>query len=253
MSPRSALAACAAVALCLAAPVARAADKPLDKAAVEKIVRDYLLANPEVLLEAMQVLETRSQAESAKSQRDAIQAAKAELFESKTSPVGGNPKGDVTLVEFFDYNCGFCKRANPERDKAVATDGKVRIVFKELPILGPSSVTAARAALAARAQGKYVELHEAMFDQPGSLTDDAVFKIAEAVKIDVKRLRRDMEDPAIDKEIEANRDLARKLGIRGTPGFIVGDQLIPGAIDAETFAKLFADARQAAKDGSKGK
>lgn len=230
----------------LAQPAEKAA--PLDKAAVEKIVRDYLLANPEVLVEAMQVLQAREQESAVKAQTAAIADNADALFRSETSPVGGNPKGDVTLVEFFDYACGFCKRANPERDKAVAADGKVRIVFKEFPILGPGSAIAARAALAARGQGKYEPFHEALMDHQGPLNDAAVMKVAESVGLDTERLRKDMESKAITAEIEANKELAQKLGISGTPAFIVGDRLIPGAIDAGAFETLFAAARKG-KDG----
>lgn len=243
------LASAVALLAATAAPALAQTDKFLDKAAVERIVRDYLLANPEVLVEAMHVLSARNKEASAKAQVEAIRANRAELLERKTSPVGGNPEGDVTLVEFFDYNCGFCKRANPERNKAVAEDGKVRVVFKEFPILGPVSVIASRAALAARGQGKYVEFHEALFDHQGPLSESAVMDIARSVKLDVKRLKKDMEDPAVMEEIQANVELAKKLGIQGTPGFIVGDTLIPGAIDAAAFAQHFQAARAAAGDG----
>ncbi len=231
-----------------AQPALAQADKFMDKAAVERIVRDYILANPEIIVEAMQVLEARNQAAAAEARQEAIRSSAKELYESG-SPVGGNPKGDVTLVEFFDYNCGFCKRANPERNKAVEADGKVRVVFKEFPILGPGSVYAARAALAAREQGKYVELHEALFEHQGPLNEAAVLEIAKSLKLDIDRLKTDMDKPAVLDEIQANVALARKLGIQGTPGFVIGEQLIPGAIDAATFGQLFEAARKTGKGG----
>ncbi|MFV3128634.1 DsbA family protein [Niveispirillum sp. KHB5.9] len=216
-----------------------AADKPLDKAAVEQIVRDYLLANPEILLEAMEALEKKQQAEGDKAVTEALKSNRTALEQSAMSPVGGNPKGDVTLVEFFDYNCGYCKRTHPERSAAVKGDGKVRIVYKEFPILAPSSKEAAKAALAANKQGKYEAFHTALMTHEGRLDSDAIRATAKEVGLDLKKLEQDMGDPAIEAEIKANMELARKLNIRGTPGFVIGDTVVPGAIETDQFIALF--------------
>ncbi|WP_240002302.1 DsbA family protein [Oleisolibacter albus] len=229
---------------------ALAQEKPLDRAAVEAIVRETLVKNPEIILEAIHALEAKDQAASDKAQADALADNRKALTDSPTSPVGGNPKGDVTLVEFFDYNCGYCKRTHPERVEAVKKDGKVRLVYKEFPILAPSSMEAAKAALAAQRQGKYEAMHTALMTHQGKLDTDTIREIAKGVGLDVKKLEDDMGDPAIQKEIQANLDLGPKLGIRGTPGFIVGDTIVPGAIQADQFKQLFAQARDAGKEGA---
>ncbi|MFV3077092.1 DsbA family protein [Niveispirillum fermenti] len=226
-----------------------AADKPLDKAAVEQIVREYLVANPEVILEALQALENREQAASTQAAKEALTANRAALEQSPTSPVGGNPKGDVTLVEFFDYNCGYCKRTHPERTAAVKGDGKVRVIYKEFPILAASSREAARAALAANRQGKYEAFHTALMSHQGRLDTDTIRRAARDVGLDVKQMEKDMGDPAIEAELKANAELAQKLGIRGTPGFVIGDTVVPGAIEADQFVNLFNAVREGRKGG----
>lgn len=228
---------------------AQAADKPLDKEAVEKIIHEYLLDHPEVILDAIKALESKEQAASEKAALDAIQANRAALEQNAASPVGGNPKGDVTLVEFFDYNCGYCKRTHPERSAAVKGDGKVRVVYKEFPILAPSSREAAKAALAANRQGKYEAFHTALMTHEGRLDTNAIRAVAKDVGLDLKKLEQDMGDPAIEAEIKANMDLAQKLGIRGTPGFVIGNTVVPGAIEADQFVALFNAARAAKKAG----
>lgn len=234
-----------AIALMMGGLPATAADAPLDKAAVEKIVRDYLVNNPEVILEAIHALEKKEQAATEASQVAALAANRDAL--EKTGPVGGNPKGDITLVEFFDYNCGYCKRSHPERKEAVKKDGKVKVIYKEFPILAASSSEAARAALAANRQGKYEAFHSALMTHEGRLDTNAIRNVAKDVGLNIKKLEEDMGDPAIQKEIDDNIALARELGIRGTPGFVIGDTLIPGAIDASQFADYFASARAAKK------
>lgn len=197
--------------------------------AIEQIVRDYIVAHPEVLIEAMTSLEAKETAARKKAQTSALNKNRKAIFNDPSSFVAGNPKGDVTIVEFFDYNCGYCKRAVAPLLDAVAKDGKVRLVLKELPILGPSSVTASHAALAAQRQGKYMELYKALYAHKGPLDDEAVFNIAADVGLDIKQLSKDMMDPAIAKTISRNEELADALGISGTPGFIIGDKYYAGA------------------------
>ncbi|MCH7692079.1 MAG: DsbA family protein [Proteobacteria bacterium] len=178
-----------------------------------------------------------------------IVARRDELLNDPASPVGGNPDGDVTLVEFFDYQCPYCKTIFPSIQALLAEDRNLRYVFKEFPILGRASVFAARAALAARRQGKYLEFHTAVMSARGKLTETRVMRLAEKVGLDVDRLRRDMADGTVDAMIRRNLDLADGLGIFSTPVFIVGDTQIPGAVEIDTLKVLIARARQRGTSG----
>jgi protein-disulfide isomerase len=209
----------------------------------EQIIRDYLLRNPEVVGEALKVLERRQQEAETAQVRHVILARRAELLQDPASPVGGNPEGKTTLVEFFDYRCSHCRRAAPTVAEAERQDPTLRVVYKELPILGPASVFAAQAALAARAQGKYLAFHRALMAGEGELSEDRTLEIATAVGLDPERLRRDMAAPAITAIIERNYALADALGIRGTPSFVVGEELIRGAVDLATLKVVIEAAR----------
>ena len=156
------------------------------------------------------------------------------------SPVSGNPKGDVTLVEFFDYQCGYCKRSLKPVKDLLETDRQLRVVWKEFPILGPVSRFAARAAMASEKQGRYLEFHVAVMGSRGKLTEDRVMALAGSVGLDIQRLRRDMEDPAIENYLDETIRLARVLGIRGTPAFVIGDTLVPGVVGDARLKELIA-------------
>ena len=199
-----------------------------DRAAIEAIVREYLLENPEIITEALDILQQREEAAELERQRLALVDQHDAIFNS-SSPFMGNPDGDVTLVEFFDYQCGFCKRVLDDVFAVAEDDPGLRVVFKDLPILGPSSVVAARASLAARNQGLYTEYHNALMAHRGQLSDRVIFDTAEEVGLDVNQLRTDMQSPEIREELNDNIRLAQQLGIRGTPAFIIGDEIIPGA------------------------
>jgi protein-disulfide isomerase len=147
------------------------------------------------------------------------------------------------VVEFFDYNCGYCKRAGANVKKALGDDGNARLVYKELPILSESSKVAAVAALAAARQGKYAQMHEALMGARGALDQARIMGIASDLKLDMAKLQKDMADPAIEAAIQKNLALAAALGVNGTPGFVIGDKLIPGAVDADVLKKAIADAR----------
>ena len=230
--------------LAFGATGAQAADFSKDQTkAVEKIVHDYIVAHPEVLIEAMASLDAKEAAAKKLAQDSALAKNRAAIFNDPSSFVAGNPKGDVTIVEFFDYNCGYCKRTVGPLLDAVAKDGNVRLVLKELPILGPSSITASHAALAAVKQGKYMELYKALYAHKGPLDDEAVFNIAADVGLDIKKLSKDMMDPAIAKTISRNEDLSDALHIRGTPAFIIGDKYYAGAQSAEDFTAAIKLAR----------
>ena len=236
----------------LLAPVAAVghaghAEEP-DRKAVEGIVRDYLLGNPEVIEEAIGILRAKREEEKLKRAEAAIAENGEALRAHPMSPVSGSTQGDVTVVEFFDYRCGFCKRALPAVTALLEEDPNVRVVWKEFPILGPVSEFAARAAMAADRQRRYYPLHLALMKEP-ELTEDKVLEIAAGIGLDMERLGRDMKDPAIRAYLDETRALAREIGIDGTPAFVVGDRLVPGAVDAARMKELVA----ATRSGGDGK
>ena len=236
-----------AVTMTLGADTAAAQSKdalsPKQKKEVELLIRDYLKNNPGLIIELLQDAQRFQEEQEAAKSRANLVAHRDALYQDANAPVGGNPKGDVTIVEFFDYKCPYCKNVVPTLVEALERDKRVRIVFKELPVLGPESVIAARAALAARKQNKYGDLHFALMGLKGGMSEAQIFAAAEGVGLDVKRLREDMRAKEIDDMLIANRRLASMLGIRGTPGFVIGDNVIRGAIDGDALAEAIADAR----------
>ena len=214
--------------------------------AIEKIVHDYLVKNPEVLIEAMNELDAKQAAADQKKQGDAIAKYHKQIFEDPTSYVAGNPKGDVTIVEFFDYHCGYCKKVFPEVQKLLKSDGNIRYVYKELPILSPESVFAARAALAGwkTDPAKYEALRNSLMSTHGALPKERVFRLAKEAGYDTDALRKTVDSPEIQAKIKDNFNLAQTLNIRGTPAFIIGDTLVPGAVDIDTLRQLVAQARK---------
>ncbi len=166
-----------------------------------------------------------------------LKMRQAELLQDSASPVGGNADGDITVIEFFDYNCGYCKKAAPTVTSLIARDAGVRVIYKEFPILGPQSIIAARAALAAAKQGKYSEFHQQMMARDQA--DDASIKrVADQLGLDHGVLLKDMETPEITEAIDRNYRLAADLGIEGTPAFIVGERMMPGAVGLESLAAI---------------
>jgi len=159
----------------------------------------------------------------------------------------GDPDGDVTIVEFFDYNCPYCRQMTPIMAEAEASDPGLRIVYKEFPILGPGSIFAAKAALAAERQGRYVEFHKALMNADGRVDQALTLSIAEKAGLDIERLKQDMQDPAIQAEIDGNLELAQALRINGTPGFVIGDEILRGATDLSTMTGLIEAARSDGK------
>ena len=207
-------------------------------------VRAYLLEHPEVIYEAAQRYEARQRTEEQTEAQTVVKARADEILRDPDSPVGGNPEGDVTLVEFFDYNCSYCRQVAPIMEEAAAADPKLRIVYKEFPILGPNSTYAAKAALAIHRQGKYLAFHQALMQGRGSADQARVLDAAAKAGADIERVKADMDDPAIVTTIKKNLTLARDLRINGTPGFVVGDQIIRGATDLATLQALIQDARK---------
>ena len=213
------------------------------KAEFEKIVRDYILRNPEIVAEAIQILRAKKKVAEATADKELLASNRATLNSDPASPVGGNPKGDVTIVEFFDYRCGVCKRIHPIVDELVRTDNNIRRVYKEWPILGPNSVLAARAAIASRKQGKYLSFHKVMMEAKSDFGEGAIMAIAQSVGLDAARLRKDMRSPETSALIGKNYTLAEKLKLNGTPSFVIGDTLLRGGRDLESLRVLVAEAR----------
>ncbi len=230
-----------------ASPAAAAGDalSPGQKRAVEEVVREYLRRNPEILLEAIGAARAKRDAERQATVQRTLVSLRRELEDDPTSPVGGNPRGNVTIVEFFDYQCGYCKRVFSSVQKLLKSDGNIRYVYKEFPILGPQSVVAARAALAAWKldRDRYVSFHTALMQSKGRLSERKILSIAAESGLDVERLRAAMADPGIDTVLARNSELARALDINGTPGFVIGDQVVLGAVDLETLTALISEAR----------
>jgi len=244
-----ALAATFAFALAAFSPAFAEGDKPAlspeQEKRVKELVKEYILANPEIILEAVQTLRRKQEEAQKKAAEDALKTRRVELQGATDLPVAGNAKGDVTIVEFMDYRCGYCKGVKPTIDEVLRTDGKVRLVIKEFPILGPASKTASMAAIAAHKQGKYLAYHNALMAYPNNLTDEVIFALARQVGLDLVKLKADMASPEVQALIEKTHKLAQDLGINGTPGFIIGDQIIPGAVNADELKKKIGEAREA--------
>jgi protein-disulfide isomerase len=210
----------------------------------DRRVHDYVMAHPEVIMESVNQLETRAREKAETDVQRVLQARADEVFRDPDSPIGGNPNGDVTLVEFFDYNCPYCRQVAPVVTKAEDADSQLRVVYKEFPILGPNSTFAAKAALAAHKQGKYVEFHRALYQLRGAVDQSKAMEVAAAVGLDVVRLKTDMEDSKIQASIQKNLALAQVLRINGTPGFVIGDQILRGATDLNTLQAWIRTARE---------
>jgi protein-disulfide isomerase len=222
----------------------------LDEKKIIGVVHDYLTKNPEILVEMTTELDKRQQEQQAQQQEKIISDNADALFRSPLAYSAGNPNGDVTVVEFFDYNCGFCKRALPDLVKLVDSDDKVKVVFKELPIFGEESEGAAKVALAAGKQGKYFEMHQKLFSEPGKADKDKALRIAAELGLDVPQLEKDMEDPSIQQALDEAKDLAQKLGLQGTPLYLIGDRVVPGAPD-DLYDQLTAKVAEVREKGCK--
>ena len=228
------------------AEAAEDALSPEQERAVENIVEQYINDNPEILLKALDNFRKREAQNKRASAGATIARLSGDLNTNPGSPVIGNPEGDVTIVEFFDYQCGYCKRVFPTIQTLLKNDTNIRYVLKEFPILGPVSDVAARAALAVwnMEPSKYMPFHAAMMGSTGKLSEPRIFTMAEDVGIDIASLRQEMINPAVDAEIRKNMALTRELNITGTPSFVIGEHLVPGAVDMDTLQQLVAAARK---------
>ncbi|WP_370254591.1 DsbA family protein [Nioella sp.] len=217
-----------------------------ERATFRAEIRDYLLQNPEVLLEAIAVLEQRqAQAETMQDQA-MVMANAAALFESEHDWEGGNPEGDIVLVEFMDYRCGYCRRAQPDVERLISTDGNIRYIVKEFPILGDESIMASRFAISARqniGDDAYELLHVALMQMRADVTEDSLRRLAESLELDADVILAGMNAPEVDEVIAANHALAGILQISGTPTFVMNDQMLRGYMPYEGMAALAAEIR----------
>ena len=218
--------------------------------AIEQIFKDYLLKNPELLRDAMVELERREQEAQKASQQSALKESRDKLVNSSRDMVAGNPGGDITLVEFFDYNCGYCKRALGDMRALMQGDPKLRVVLKDFPVLGPDSVEASRVALAVRQQlkpEKLFDYHVKLMESRGRVNGERAMAVAKEMGVDMTRLQKDIDGPEVKAAIQDNVVLGDKLGLTGTPAFVVGDEVISGAVGLEPMRKTVAGVRQCGK------
>ena len=233
-----------AAVLTLRPGIAAAADfTPDQRKEIESIVRNYLKAHPEILVDAMQAADDKLKGEAKDKAAQALAAHRQDVFDDPQSPAAGNPKGDVTLVEFFDYRCPYCKQVEPSLERLIGEDKQLRFVFKEFPVLGPESEIAARVALAAKKQGKYDAFHHAMMATSGHIDEATIYKVAASAGLDIDRIKLDIKSPDVEKELKANLDLGKTLDLDGTTSFIVGDTILTGAISISELRQLIADTR----------
>jgi len=213
---------------------------------VEQLIEKYLDENPEVVIQAIHKYQQQQEEEQRLRQVHNLESMRELLERSDTSPVRGNPEGDVTLVEFFDYRCGYCKRVHSTVTDTVKADGNVRLVYKEFPVLGPESVYLARASLGIffTNPDKYSAFHDALITSRGQLNPARVMSIAEDIGLKAADVEAGMKDPRVDEEIQRNIQMARSLGINGTPGFVIGSAIVPGAVDEDALKSFIAQARK---------
>ena len=210
---------------------------------IEQVIQNYLLKNPAFMLEVFERVTRYQKEQEEKRVHNNLVRLNEDLYHDPNSVTVGSPEADVTIVEFFDYRCHYCKRNHPILTAYRSGNPGVKIVYKEYPILGPESVLASRAAIASRRQGKYWEFHDALMLVKGKLTEQRVFKLAAEVGLDVGRLRKDIRSPAISDVIQRNYRLAEALGVKGTPGFVIGDNVIPGFLSRENLQRAVSAAR----------
>ncbi|MBI1326668.1 MAG: thioredoxin domain-containing protein [Alphaproteobacteria bacterium] len=204
------------------------------KEAVEALVKETISNNGDLILQSVQKFQADEQAKRQAEGAENVKKEKQALFHDSSQPFAGNKKGKKVAAEFFDYNCGYCKKSIDAVAKLIEDNKDLKFVFVELPILSPSSNLAARYALAANKQGKYWEYHQALMHFQGEKNEETLTKMAEEVGLNVDKLKKDAESDAVKKRLEQNQQLAQKLGISGTPAFVIGETLMPGAVPVET-------------------
>ena len=244
--PFSRLIAAVVLAACILLPMAvQAADSftPVQRSEIVRILRDALVKDPSILRDAVEALQASERGQEEASAKASLAANRDQLIDS-ADPVAGNPNGNVTIVEFFDVRCSYCKRLEAPMAELLKQDPNIRLVYKDLPVLGPASVLGARALLAAQKQGRYEPMRNALMHTDIPITRDSLRAEAEQLKLDWPKMSQDMDAPDIDARIQKNMKLATALGIQGTPAMVIGNTLIPGAIDLQELKRVVADARK---------
>jgi protein-disulfide isomerase len=216
---------------------------PAASSSIDQQISQYLKNHPEEVMAALRLAQANEEKQKESDAQLAVAEQQDQIFNNPADPVVGNANGDVTVVEFFDYRCPYCKRVSDSLMTLVKDDPNVKVVYKEFPILGPESTVAAKIALAAHRQGKYEQVHTAFMAHKGSFDQSDLLDLAASVGADPAKLAADMQDPAILGHLQANESLAGALGITGTPGFLFGKQLVPGAVSLDDMKKLVAAAR----------
>ena len=253
LRPLAAAVACLALgtmALGVTAPARAQSFSDAQRSEVERIMREYLMRHPEILQEAISELEKRQQAADAEKGKAAVKDNKDALFSSTRQVTVGNPQGDVTLVEFFDYNCGYCKRALSDLMNLMKADPKLKVVLKEFPVLGPSSVEAARVAVAVRMQDrsgkKYLDFHQKLLTGRGQADKARALAAAKEAGLDMARLEKDMASDEVTATLQESGQLADKLGLNGTPSYVVGPDVVVGAVGLDALKEMVESARACA-------
>jgi protein-disulfide isomerase len=221
-----------------------------DRPEVEAIIKDYLVKHPEVLRDALSSLEKMQAQEETSKQSSIISENHKVIFDSPRGPSFGNTKGDVTLVEFFDYNCGYCKHALGDVTKLVQDDPKLKVVLKEFPVLGPGSVDAAKVAVAVRMQdtsGKCCDFHKRLLGERGEANKERALQAAKDAGFDMARIKKDMESPEVNNTIRESMGIAQALGINGTPTFIIGNEMVVGAMGYDALKNKIDSVRKCGK------
>ncbi|RKF12274.1 DsbA family protein [Roseovarius spongiae] len=216
----------------------------LSDARIKELALEAIRENPQIIMEAVQLLEQEQAATQAEAAADVLKNQRQLLERDPNAPVLGNPEGDVTVVEFFDYNCPYCKRAMSEVQGLLDADQDVRLVYREWPILSEGSVFAAKAALAAREQGKYEEFHWALMGMEERAEEASVMRLAEEIGLDIEQLRTDMDAPEVQEHIDESMRLSQALGFNGTPSFVIGDDLVPGFVEQDQLEALVDKTRE---------
>lgn len=217
-----------------------------DRAAIETIVREYLVANPGVIVEMQAALEQQQEAQQKQAAEAAISSSREEIYNLASDGIFGNPTGEITLVEFYDYNCGYCKRALPDVTALIADNPDLRVVLKEFPILGPDSQRAHQVSLAFQrlSPDKWTEFHDQLMASSGRASEQSALDLAKSLGADEATLRKEMENPEIAEQVRVTYQLAEKLNITGTPSFVIGDQVVFGAVGKDALQEKITEARE---------
>jgi protein-disulfide isomerase len=248
LSPRMTILIAAAMLLAVPATAPAQTFSDSQRHEIENIIKDYLVTHPEVMQDVMAAIDKKQQEADAEKARTTIKENNATLFNSPHQVVLGNPQGNVTMVEFFDYNCAFCKRALPDMLTLLKSDSEIKFVLKEFPVLGEGSVEAAHVAVAARMQDstgkKYIEFHQRLLGGRGPADKARALAVAKEVGFDMARIEKDMDSDEVKTTIDEDMKLAEELGVNGTPSYVVGDEVLVGAVGLDALKEKVAAERK---------